>query len=542
MATRVYSYGCEMVKDPETLRLIGDQLELANLYRVALAKLDRAARFAYAELRKQHYPRIDELEIEASRLREVVRLMHEGGHKTLAVATKTELAKISAEVKALREAVKHDKTFAEHVTQLNERKKALGRNLRRAFGERGLFYSTYALAERAAQAANAGKLPPDVPYWRLRPENLRRSGVLAIQESMPTERAYEPNRYCWIERPVDTSTRKLASQSVAHYRVASVGGKPLLVRLNVVHSRPLPKGEIVWIMLSISNLCRVKATYELQFVVKEADAAHSPRPEQGVNSDGSLRSARIDEILSPWTTGLKPPRPRTTASGVATVMFADNMVTAEIDGVPIDTSRLNERITSPVNDLKSVRAHHLNNALGVLEKMRDRRDSMPFFASRLLDKLQHAKSPRQLIYALPRLEPLMTPVEVSLLLNWVNQEEHLYDWERCAAEKQRNQRTWLFRNFAAELAARASRVLIDGRELNDPRRGSAENRDRALGDLRSAIVNRFADGAQVVKGDSHEELREGVKKEKRATGRARTAKAIMNEARAKKKLEMQART
>jgi hypothetical protein len=162
---------------------------------------------------------------------------------------------------------------------------------------------------------------------------------------------------------------------------------------------------------------------------------------------------------------------------------------------------------------------------------------MPFWASRLLDKLQHAKSPRQVLYALPRLEPLMAPFEREELLAWEKQEEHLYNWERCAAAHQQNARKWRFRDFAAELARRAERVFVDGRELNDPRRGSAENRDRALGDLRAAIVNRFASDACVTKGESHAELASGTAKAKRDTGRRRTAKALLNEKRTAKRDE-----
>jgi hypothetical protein len=488
-------------------------------------------------LRAEHFPDIAHLEADSIRLREVAKLMHEGGHKKLVAEVKSKLSANGARLKELRASVKTDERFLESARALNEKKKELGRYLRRAFGARGLFFSTYAHVERAATAANAGKDLPHVPYWRLRPENLRRSGVLAIQIVMPTERAYEKNRYAWIERPVNTSTRRHAMRSDAYYRVSSDDGEPRFVRLKIVHSRPLPKGQIAWVMLSVTNLCAQKAVYKLQFVVNEDEPVYTPRPEQSRNADGSLRSWQIDRVLAPWTTGLVPPSPRTSPMGVATVMFANNEVTAEIDGKPVDASLVNERITSPVDGLKSVRAHHLKHALGILEQMRERRDDMPFWASRLLDKLQHAKSPRQVLYALPRLEPLMAPFEREELLAWEKQEEHLYNWERCAAAHQQNARKWRFRDFAAELARRAERVFVDGRELNDPRRGSAENRDRALGDLRAAIVNRFASDACVTKGESHADLTGGAAKAKRDTGRRRTSKALLNEKRTAKRDE-----
>lgn len=474
--TKVYRYGCGYTRRQEvdgsvlTWTLseedeakVDEQLKLAHRYRFALWQLHTASRALYRQRRREFFPELAAAEEEASRIEELFTLIDKKEHPEEHQAHKVELQRLRAKLKELRAAAKENEEFNGLVQADHRRMDVLGRGLRKAFSEAGLYSGTYILVEEAAKIANSGRHDPQRPRWdgtgSLGIQIQRGTSAAAIHACKePWLRIAPPDRTRRAPEGGTLTDQQVQSQTKAWYRVASDdSGKPIFIELPLMMHRDLPSDAFVKAVKLVLNRSGTRRIYSLQLVL---ESKTFERQEFG--------------------------------GGTVALCLNNDKITYAAEGEEEQTFVFDPRLRK-ADDLQSIRDKNRNGAIGLVRAWVERQDHVPEWLLEELEKNTVNASCRRsvgLVYRLQR-EGFLPESLMSKLLEWVKHEDHLYQWQSDLRTNALNARKNAYRIFAAGLRRKYRSIILDSRSLNAPELRSKERNDMAFNELRQAIRASF---------------------------------------------------
>lgn len=501
-SVRVVEYGC--LPPVNGGELIEHQLRLAHRYKNKLVEIELEGRNAYRVAAREFgdmdalMTEIEEIEGELEKTLEAIKKERQesrgrsvgGEHRERAKEIRSRLRDKRADLKALRSKLKNHPAMKSRTQEINEeRRKAI----REARGNSGVYWGTYLRIENAARKAASGKMDP-------RFQRYTGEGCLSVQfqKGLDVEKVFSGNRKASILPVSDAAwngstrgERRKASRSTLEFCVFSDERKPVFAELPVIVHRPLPEGgKVKWALLKRRRVAD-KWKWSVQFVVESPDKSCQRWPQKKRSGTATLEFS--------W---------KATAKGLLVCRLADDSGRKE---ELVLARRGKGTALGRLEHAHSIQGIRDRNLEEIKEKIKGWDGPAPEWFREMTKHHTRWRSPAKLV-ALCRFwrdqrfdgdSGLFEAVE-----SWIQQDRHLWQWERNEADGAIRQRREMYRCFAAKLAKRYACVVLEKIDLRvsakrrpvdlihpEMRARIAEGSSRplrfqaAISELRESIIN-----------------------------------------------------
>lgn len=498
---RVYEYGCLPPISGEAEML--DQMVKRNKLWNDLVTIERDFRARSQELITPENTEFNEIDKEIETLREQIKERRKSARKSVDISDlKIKIKELSAQKKEAYAAYKETRKslIEKNKEQLkildNERKE----KVKEAYHNSQLYWGNYNdVINNSYNVARirAMKAGVDLKYQRFDGTG---KVTVQIQGGLSTEDVFKQGTllqiqpvdpYAWI-CPIRAERKKLC-RSVVKIRVGSDGRSPIWLELPFVMHRPLPENGTIKaaavIREKIGNKYRYKLTLTVMYPQHIIDV-----------TDKDYVALNLG-----W---------RMVKEGLRVAYWCDSK--GDHGQLVLSNDILNR--FKKLDDLKSIRSNHFNDAVEVLKTWKKDK-SVPEWLQEETKSLAQWKSPgnfKRLVNIWKDNRFAGDQEIVSYLEEYIKRENHLWLWETNLRDKIFKRRREEYRIFAAKLASKYSAVALEKYDLRkvtekpNPEAGTSgttpASRNRTIASistLREIIDSTFSrEGKAVISVDS----------------------------------------
>lgn len=457
MPTRVYTFGLPLGPTQECAAQVEEQYRQARIYQNQLIEHELTRRAVFREIVgedndvssidhqiKDLKEEIDSIEATAKKTNQKARKRIEDPEARQRLKElKSQRKQLQNKKKVATNLVKNDPVIAPKVQALDERAKIWKRGLRE---QTGCYWGTYLLVEKAHVQRCGYRTDPEFKPW----DGSGRIGV-QIQDGLPVVEAFNgSNTYLRLDHgPRKRFTRRHPKGKVvrnggwAHLRIGTEGNKPVWATFPAVFHRSLPQnGVIKWAWVYREKIGD-RFQWKLQLtVVQPSVQIYNPGGTCAINvgwrvrSDGLRAGYLVDEYGS-----------------YQEILLPQHVPSA----------------LEHVRELQSVVDKNFNVLKDNLKEWMSTQSNVPPWLRQEWKKLAHSRSTKKFARLLSKWEANRFPGDdgmFTLLYNWRRQDKHLYQWLSNERHKARLRRRHIYRNIAADLTKRYSKILLGNFSLS----------------------------------------------------------------------------
>jgi transposase len=478
---RVYKYGLVPARpraarpdgtparlEEPSMRLVRDQLRQAHVYRCTLTEIERGRRAALRELYREHGDVVTKTSLVASAAAEEAELIKTiKGHKSKDRTAAKVPVELTQQLKVVRGAKKElqrsltearaeARTNPELAAKKKEVEERAGELRRSARKHSGLYWGNYLLVEADMDAASKQPLydgiEPNDPRW----PRWTGAGMLGvqIQGGMTVEEIHGLDRRVRIDRVDERAylketprgERRRLSRTYLRLRVGSNDdGTPVWASFPMIMHREIPKDAIIkWVTVRMRKRGHVEVWTAQVTWVMGSDKLRASHGKGSVGVDIGWRVVPEGVRVAMWESD-------TGESGELVIP------TEQIEGL-----RLHE-------NLRSIRDKNLTVALSALYAWKVGMGSkLPGWFAKATETLSAWRSEARLGALVNRWRASRFPGDAEAFAAaeaWRKQDKHLWAWEASQREKAGGRRKETYRVFAARLAEKFERVVLEDFDL-----------------------------------------------------------------------------
>lgn len=291
---------------------------------------------------------------------------------------------------------------------------------------------------------------------------------------MPVKNAFKPNNAFWFDpvpeeawfHPKRSVRRKLARTKV-RLRVGSDENRnPVWVELPVIMHRPMPATSEIRSASIVREKVGRRFRYKLVVTVTiPEEISHIKRAKvDTVGIDIGWRSVPEGLRVVYWYD-------ETGNSGKLVHPAIKDFIKITEDGKSGQLILPHKIINAfkKIDDLKSIRDQHFNEAKEILKKWVDETSDADWIKDETKDILKWRNHNRlaKLIYKWRENRVPNDDRILDILEEWLKKEKHLYDWEANLRDKTIRFRREIYRVFAAQIASTYSKVILEDFDLRN---------------------------------------------------------------------------
>lgn len=446
MGLKVYSYGALA---PSNLNLVQEQMSLAHQYSNVLTEIELERRKEYRNIYSLHsdvLPFTQRVQALEALLIETRTQNRAEGERVKVKDVFAQLKEARAELKAAKQRIQDDPKL---LLLVQESEARTVEAVKKARAASGLYWGTYLICETAAASARQGTFDPKIKKWT-------GHGHLAvqIQKGLDTTNIFSSkNLLVWID-PVKPAAwqkgvlgKRMAERTTVHMRIFTNGREPVWADIPIDMHRPLPPGTIKWAHL-IRRPMAGQFRWMVQFTI---DAVETAKPERAPKAAGIHVGWRLLDNGDLRVAMLVDEEGKTSALHLPAKLLSKELHTQKLQS--IRSRNMDEKRLKLVRWLTEEGRNIVN------------------------EKPEHVmlwRSPGRIVKLLKEYGTSLPPDLKKELEEFLKQDRHLWQWQDHERDKVYNQRRYLYRQWAVEVARAYTRIGIEDFDLREfARRGPA---------------------------------------------------------------------
>lgn len=449
---KVFEYGCLVPISGEDVML--EQIQGRIRFWNKLVEIERAHRQVVRDELAVANDRSPQVAAELDAVREEIKRQKKASRTgKVDVSDLQEKAKVLKKelTQAMAKAKEQKKRIAEENRErLNEIEAERRKLQKEAQHESKLYWGNYDDIITSYQAARqrAMREGKELKFHRM-----DGTGKVSIRWSkgLPVEKVFKGDTYLQIDMVPEgawysekrSERRKLARTKV-RIRVGSKSPAraPVWLELPMVMHRPLPENGIIRNAAVIRERVGDKFRYKLVITIAFEPVCHKPQGKGAVGIDLGWRRVEGGLRVAYWKD----------EAGRGGALVLPNRVFSQFE---------------KIDDLKSIREQHFNNAKNVLQTwMVDKK--LPDWLKEDTATLSQWRGKGSMVMLIRKWRENRFPGDQEIfayLEEWVKRDRHLWDWEVNLQDQLGRHRREIYRIFAAEIAKRYDSVFLEDFDL-----------------------------------------------------------------------------